>query len=103
MYTLENPLAPWPVAPAEWTTACPAALGVAPTESAPGAGVVVPEYCAATMLACTAASVVADGKPAVMTPSKNDPTSAWLLSPPVPSTIPPSWSIGWYWLGSAPS
>jgi hypothetical protein len=46
------------------------------------------------MLACTAAEAAAVGKPDVMTPSKNEPTSEWLLSPPVPSTIAPSWCIG---------
>src|SRR5262245_57539443 len=38
-----------------------------------------------------------------MTPSKNDPIPAWLLSPPVPITIAPSWCIGAYPLGSGPS
>ena len=35
-----------------------------------------------------------EGKPDVITPSKNEPMSAWLLSPPVPSTIAPSCFIG---------
>ena len=48
----------------------------------------------------SAASV---GKPDVITPSKNEPTEALLLSPPVPSTIAPSWCIGAYPLGSDPS
>ena len=55
------------------------------------------------MLACTALSAASVGKPDVITPSKNEPTEALLLSPPVPSTIAPSWCIGEYPLGSDPS
>src|SRR3984957_3501333 len=52
------------------------------------------------MLACTALSAASAGKPDVSTPSKNEPIEALLLSPPVPSTIAPSWCIGAYPLGS---
>src|SRR6202042_954125 len=54
------------------------------------------------MLACTALSAASVGKPDVITPSKNEPIEALLLSPPVPSTIAPSWGIGAYPLGSDP-
>lgn len=51
-------------------------------------------YPALTMVDCTALSVASEGIPAVMTPSKNEPMDSLLLSPPVPSTMPPSWCIG---------
>src|ERR1700728_3863800 len=54
------------------------------------------------MLACTELSAASVGKPDVITPSKNEPIDALLLSPPVPSTIAPSWCIGAYPLGSDP-
>lgn len=56
------------------------------------------------MLACTALSAASVGYPAVITPSKNEPTDRLLLSPPVPSTIAPSCCSGRYppRSGSAP-
>src|SRR3954447_20097346 len=57
------------------------------------------------MFAWTELSVASLGRPAVMTPSKNEPIDPLLLSPPVPRTIDPSWCIGVYPgrdVGSAP-
>src|SRR5580693_546327 len=55
------------------------------------------------MFACTAAFAAWLGKPAVITPSNQEPLSELLLSPPVPSTIAPSCFIGLYPDGSGPS
>src|SRR5579859_4991952 len=54
------------------------------------------------MLAWTAASAASLGKPAVITPSKNEPTPLLSPPPPVPSTIAPSWCIGEYPFGRDP-
>src|SRR5260370_35208120 len=54
------------------------------------------------MLACTELSAASVGKPDVMTPSKNEPMSHWLLSPPEPMTMEPSRCIGEYPAGRAP-
>jgi hypothetical protein len=43
-----------------------------------------------------ALSALSVGKPAVITPSKKEPAEAWLLSPPMPRMIAPSWRIGAY-------
>src|ERR1700684_3674791 len=55
------------------------------------------------MLAWTAVSAAAVGEAADTSPWKTEPIDALLLSPPVPRTIPPSWCIGAYPLGSDPS